>query len=62
MAGFNDARMHRADRDLVQAVALRDKQEIALENLLASLRKLARIDIAPGSPPASPGAHPAAQN
>jgi parvulin-like peptidyl-prolyl isomerase len=33
--------------DLVQADALRDKQEAALEDLLASLRKSARIDIAP---------------
>jgi hypothetical protein len=33
--------------DLVQADALRDKQESALEDLLASLRKSARIDIAP---------------
>jgi hypothetical protein len=48
--------------DLVQADALRDKQEIALENLLASLRKSARIDIAPGPQPALPGAHPASQN
>jgi hypothetical protein len=35
--------------DLVQADALRDKQETALEDLLASLRKSARIDIAPDS-------------
>jgi hypothetical protein len=33
--------------DLVQADALRDKQEAALEDLLASLRKSAHIDIAP---------------
>jgi hypothetical protein len=39
--------------DLVQADALRDKQEAALENLLASLRKSARIDVAPDSHPAS---------
>jgi hypothetical protein len=32
--------------DLVRADALRDQQEAVLENLLASLRKLARIDIA----------------
>jgi parvulin-like peptidyl-prolyl isomerase len=35
--------------DLVQADALRDKQEAALEKLLVSLRKSARIDIAPDS-------------
>jgi hypothetical protein len=35
--------------DLVQADALRDKQETALEDLLASLRQSARIDIAPDS-------------
>lgn len=33
--------------DLVQADALRDRQETAFENLLASLRRSARIDIAP---------------
>jgi parvulin-like peptidyl-prolyl isomerase len=33
--------------DLVQADALRGKQEAALEDLLASLRRSARIDIAP---------------
>jgi parvulin-like peptidyl-prolyl isomerase len=33
--------------DLVHADALRDKQEAALEDLLASLRKSAHIDIAP---------------
>jgi parvulin-like peptidyl-prolyl isomerase len=33
--------------DLVQADALRDKQEAALEELLASLRKSAHIDISP---------------
>jgi parvulin-like peptidyl-prolyl isomerase len=33
--------------DLVQADALRDKQEAALADLLASLRKSAHIDIAP---------------
>ena len=33
--------------DLVQADALREKQEAALADLLASLRKSARIDIAP---------------
>ena len=40
--------------DLVQADALRDKQEAALEKLLASLRKSARIDIAADSRAASP--------
>jgi hypothetical protein len=35
--------------DLVQADALRDKQETALESLLASLRRSARIDVAPDS-------------
>jgi|SRR6266403_353752 len=35
--------------DLVQADAVRDKQETALEDLLASLRQSARIDIAPDS-------------
>jgi parvulin-like peptidyl-prolyl isomerase len=35
--------------DLVQADALREKQETALEKLLASLRKSARIDIAADS-------------
>jgi hypothetical protein len=39
--------------DLVQADALRDKQEAALDNLLASLRKSARIDIAPDTHPVS---------
>jgi parvulin-like peptidyl-prolyl isomerase len=39
--------------DLVQADALRDKQEAALEKLLASLRKSARIDIASDSRAAS---------
>jgi parvulin-like peptidyl-prolyl isomerase len=43
--------------DLVQADALRDKQEAALEDLLASLRKSARIDIPPDThlgPPSTP--------
>jgi hypothetical protein len=40
----------RSIHDLVQADALRDKQEATLENLLASLRKSARIDIAAGPP------------
>jgi hypothetical protein len=35
--------------DLVQADALRSRQEAALEDLLASLRKSARIDIAQGA-------------
>jgi hypothetical protein len=35
--------------DLVQADAVRDKQEAALEDLLASLRKSAHIDIPPGT-------------
>jgi hypothetical protein len=40
--------------DLVQADALREKQEDALENLLQSLRKAAQIDIAPSAQPAPP--------
>jgi thioredoxin-like negative regulator of GroEL len=39
--------------DLVQADALRDKQEAALEKLLVSLRRSARIDIASDSHAAS---------
>jgi hypothetical protein len=39
--------------DLVQADALRDKQEAAFDDLLASLRKSARIDIAPDTHPVS---------
>jgi hypothetical protein len=39
--------------DLLQADALRDKQEAALADLLATLRKSARIDIAPDTRPAS---------
>jgi hypothetical protein len=43
-----------AVRDLVQADALREKQEIALSNLLQSLRRTARIDIAPAQSAAGP--------
>jgi hypothetical protein len=40
-------------RDLVQADAMREKQEIALEKLLGSLRKAARIDMASTPPDVS---------
>jgi PPIC-type PPIASE domain len=40
-------------RELVQADAMRERQEIALEKLLGSLRKAARIDIASTPPDVS---------
>jgi len=48
--------------DLVQADALREKQEAALEELLASLRKSAHIDIPPDTHLGPPGTHLGSEN